>query len=133
MPPRDAIGYRRRDAPHPEQLDALADQLAAQQPEAFAEGGRPSASTTPSSTHDGRAVTGRPTHGWASLTPTEERVIALTARGHTNDQIAERLLMSATTVKTHLTHVFTKLGVANRTELAAAYADRDDPPSDRTS
>ena len=33
--------------------------------------------------------------------------------------------MSPTTVKTHLTHVFTKLGVANRTELAAAYADRD--------
>jgi DNA-binding NarL/FixJ family response regulator len=38
--------------------------------------------------------------------------------GLTNPEIGTRLLMSRGTVKTHLSHVFAKLGVANRTELA---------------
>ena len=44
------------------------------------------------------------------------------AAGRTNPQIAERLLMSRATVKTHLAHVFAKLGVATRAELAALAA-----------
>ena len=53
----------------------------------------------------------RPHHGWASLTPTEQQVVALVAEGLTNPQIAQRLLMGRSTVKTHLSRIFTKLGV----------------------
>ena len=63
----------------------------------------------------------RPSHGWAALTPTELRVVALVADGLTNPQIAERLLMGRATVKTHLDHVFTKTGLHSRTELAAEH------------
>ncbi|MEU4196189.1 LuxR C-terminal-related transcriptional regulator [Kribbella sp. NPDC026611] len=66
-----------------------------------------------------RGTRGRPTTGWASLTPTEQQVAALAAEGLTNPQIAERLYMSRGTVKTHLAHIYTKLTVTNRTELAA--------------
>ena len=66
----------------------------------------------------------RPTHGWASLTPTEQQVVALVSEGLTNPQIAERLLMGRATVKTHLEHIFTKLDIRSRTELAAASARR---------
>jgi DNA-binding CsgD family transcriptional regulator len=61
----------------------------------------------------------RPQHGWASLTPTELQVVPLVAEGMTNAQIAERLLMGRATVKTHLEHIFTKLGIRSRAELAA--------------
>jgi predicted ATPase/DNA-binding CsgD family transcriptional regulator len=64
----------------------------------------------------------RPRHGWASLTPTEQRVVALVAEGLSNPQIASRLYVERTTVKTHLEHVFTKLGVSSRSELAAEAA-----------
>jgi predicted ATPase/DNA-binding CsgD family transcriptional regulator len=60
----------------------------------------------------------RPTAGWASLTPTELEVAKLAATGISNPQIASRLFMSRSTVKSHLSSVYLKLGVANRTELA---------------
>ena len=66
----------------------------------------------------------RPSAGWASLTPTEERVVALAAEGLTNAQIAERLFVAPGTVKVHLGHIFTKLGVATRAELAGAATRR---------
>ena len=63
----------------------------------------------------------RPDSGWPSLTPTELEVVKLVGDGMSNPEIAERLFMSRSTVKTHLNHVFTKLGVSTRAELAAAY------------
>jgi DNA-binding CsgD family transcriptional regulator len=45
--------------------------------------------------------------------------VRLAVQGHNNPEIGERLFMSRSTVKTHLSHVYAKLGVANRTELAA--------------
>ncbi|HZX07189.1 helix-turn-helix transcriptional regulator [Kribbella sp.] len=66
-----------------------------------------------------RGARGRPSSGWASLTPTEEQVVALAVEGLSNPEIGERLFISRGTVKTHLAHVYTKLGVANRTELAS--------------
>jgi DNA-binding CsgD family transcriptional regulator len=62
---------------------------------------------------------GRPATGWDSLTPAELQVVALVAEGLTNPQIAQRLFVSRATVKTHLSHVFTRLGLASRAELAA--------------
>ena len=66
----------------------------------------------------------RPRHGWASLTPTEEHVVALVAEGLTNPEIATRLLMGRSTVKTHLEHIFAKLGVTSRSDLASQAARR---------
>jgi DNA-binding CsgD family transcriptional regulator len=65
-----------------------------------------------------RGARGRPSTGWASLTPTELEVIRLVAEGLTNPAIGMRLFMSRGTVKTHLGHIFTKLDISNRTELA---------------
>ena len=75
-----------------------------------------------------RGVRNRPHHGWASLTPTEQQVVALVAQGLTNPEIAARLFIGRTTVKTHLEHVFTKLNVRTRAQLAAE-ATRQPPPS----
>ena len=66
----------------------------------------------------------RPATGWASLTDTEASVVALAVEGLSNPQIGQRLFMSRHTVKTHLSHVYAKLGASNRTELAAAAAHR---------
>ncbi|HVM64240.1 MAG TPA: LuxR C-terminal-related transcriptional regulator, partial [Acidimicrobiales bacterium] len=60
--------------------------------------------------------------GWASLSPTERKVVELAARGLSNPDIAREAFMSRNTVKAHLSRAFAKLGVANRTELAAAVA-----------
>ena len=72
-----------------------------------------------------RGERSRPRHGWASLTPTEARVVKLVAEGLTNPEIAEQLLMARGTVKTHLEHVYAKTGHRNRAELAAAVVQHD--------
>ncbi len=66
----------------------------------------------------------RPQAGWDSLTPTELKVVELVAEGLSNPQVAERLFMSPRTVSTHLTHVFAKIGVSSRAELAAQAVKR---------
>ncbi|HYJ69356.1 MAG TPA: LuxR C-terminal-related transcriptional regulator [Nocardioidaceae bacterium] len=72
-----------------------------------------------------RGERGRPSSGWGSLTPTELDVVSLVVDGLTNPEIASRLFVSRATVKTHLSHIYAKLGVANRTELAAAATERE--------
>ncbi|MCA1598406.1 MAG: tetratricopeptide repeat protein, partial [Chloroflexi bacterium] len=69
------------------------------------------------------ALRSEETHGripsdWSSLTERERQIAALAAEGLTNPEIAGRLLMSRWTVKFHLSHVYSKLGVAGRFELA---------------
>ena len=54
-----------------------------------------------------------------SLTPTELQVVRLVREGLSNREIAQRLLMGAETVKTHVSHIFTKLDVTKRSQLAA--------------
>jgi DNA-binding CsgD family transcriptional regulator len=66
----------------------------------------------------------RPSIGWAGLTPTELDVVQAVREGLSNPQIGERLFMSRSTVKTHLEHVFAKVGVTSRSELAAEAAAR---------
>jgi DNA-binding CsgD family transcriptional regulator len=75
----------------------------------------------------GRGVRGprrRPQFGWPSLTPTERTVVALVADGLSNPQIGERLFISRRTVQAHLVHVFAKLSISSRTQLAAQAALR---------
>jgi DNA-binding CsgD family transcriptional regulator len=68
--------------------------------------------------------------GWPSLTEGEWRVAALAAQGHTNAEIAGRLFLSRYTVETHLKHVFAKLGLRSRAELAAVAASARTKPPD---
>jgi DNA-binding CsgD family transcriptional regulator len=51
-------------------------------------------------------------------------VAALVADGLSNPQIGERLFISRRTVQTHLAHVFAKLDISSRTQLAAQVARR---------
>ena len=60
----------------------------------------------------------RPSTGWESLTPTELDVVRLVSEGLGNKDIAARLFISHRTVQTHLTHVYSKLGVTSRVQLA---------------
>ena len=57
------------------------------------------------------------------LTEREREVLALIAKGASNREIAAELYLSVDTIKTHVRHLFAKLGVANRT-LAALQADQ---------
>jgi predicted ATPase/class 3 adenylate cyclase/DNA-binding CsgD family transcriptional regulator len=66
----------------------------------------------------GRGQRKRPTSGWGSLTPTEREVVQLVSEGLANNDIAARLFVSPRTVQTHLTHVYTKLGLTSRVQLA---------------
>lgn len=66
----------------------------------------------------------RPDFGWDSLTPTERSVVELAVEGLSNPEIATRLFVSRGTVKTHLGHVYAKLQVSNRTELARLAGER---------
>lgn len=72
----------------------------------------------------GRGPRARPASGWGSLTPSEIEVADLAASGMSNPQIASQLFMSRSTVKMHLSSVYLKLRIANRTELAGAMAMR---------
>ncbi|MGD9582066.1 MAG: response regulator [Lysobacterales bacterium] len=55
----------------------------------------------------------------ASLTPQQLRVLVLVAEGRLNKQIADHLGIQERTVKAHLTSIFEKLGVRNRTQASA--------------
>jgi DNA-binding CsgD family transcriptional regulator len=72
----------------------------------------------------GRGPRRRPVAGWDSLTPAELEVVRYAAAGLSNPQIAEELFIARATVKAHLAHVYAKLEVSNRTELAALAAER---------
>ncbi|HEX8067891.1 MAG TPA: LuxR C-terminal-related transcriptional regulator [Thermoleophilaceae bacterium] len=65
--------------------------------------------------------------GWDGLTPTEVEVARRVAAGLTNAEVAAALFVSPATVKTHLRHAYAKLGIRNRTELAAEAARRLSP------
>lgn len=65
------------------------------------------------------ALTRRLTQPRTSLSARELEILEAVATGHTNKEIAQELFISRATVKTHLVHIFDKLGVDNRTSAVA--------------
>ena len=68
------------------------------------------------------SVRRRATSTAEGLTPQERNVARLVATGLTNREIAGRLFVTTNTVETHLRHIFQKLDVTSRTQLAVAIA-----------
>jgi DNA-binding NarL/FixJ family response regulator len=58
------------------------------------------------------------------LTEREQQVLQLLARGESNPQIAKTLFVTEATVKTHLVHIFAKLGVDSRSRAVAVARER---------
>jgi predicted ATPase/DNA-binding CsgD family transcriptional regulator len=125
---RAAMGYPRPPIDRPEHEATLARLRKALGDQAFsdlwAEGASLSLDDAVAYARRARGTRDRPATGWASLTPTELDVVGLVAEGLTNPEIGSRLFISRATVKTHLSHVYAKLDVSNRTELAALASAR---------
>ena len=85
---------------------------------AWAEGAALSTEEAIAYAQRGRGERKRPASGWGSLTPTELDVVRLVREGLGNKEIAARLFISHRTVQTHLTHIYAKLGLTSRVQLA---------------
>jgi DNA-binding CsgD family transcriptional regulator len=86
--------------------------------DAWAAGASVSIQEATTSALRGRSGRKRASTGWNSLTPAELHVVALVCEGLGNKDIAARLFVSPRTVQAHLTHVYTKLGLTSRVQLA---------------
>ncbi len=120
---RAELGYARFPvdrAPHEAAVVAAREALGPDEfAAAWAEGARLSAEEAIGYAARGRGERRRPSTGWASLTPTELEVVRLVGQHLSNPEIADRLFVSRATVKTHLVHIFAKLGINSRSELLA--------------
>lgn len=72
----------------------------------------------------GRGERKRASSGWASLTRAELDVVRLVSEGLGNKEVAARLFISPRTVQAHLTHIYTKLDLTSRLQLAQEAARR---------
>jgi DNA-binding NarL/FixJ family response regulator len=105
-----ATGYLLKDAPRDELFTAV---------RAAAEG-----KTVLSPAIASRLVSHVRTPGSESLSTREREVLVLVAKGTSNREIAAVLFISEATVKTHLTHLYGKLGVKDRAAAVAVAYDR---------
>jgi len=113
-----AVRFKIYDAGFDASVAALRDAMGGENLErAWAEGAALSIDDAIAYARRGRGERKRPSIGWASLTPTERDVVRLLSEGLTNKGIATRLFVSPRTVQTHLTHVYTKLGLTSRVQL----------------
>ena len=95
--------------------------------DAWAEGAALSIQEAVAYVQRGRGERKRPSSGWAALTPTELDVVRLVGEGLGNKDIGARLFVSPRTVQTHLTHVYAKLGLNSRVQLAQQATSRAQP------
>ncbi len=120
---RDRVGYVRPVPAEDELTPVVSDIRTALGQDAFeqamSEGRALSLEDAVAYARRGRGSRRRARSGWESLTDSELRVVALVGQHLSNAEIAERLFVSTTTVKSHLNRVFAKLGVRNRGQLAA--------------
>jgi DNA-binding CsgD family transcriptional regulator len=120
---RDQLGYARFPVDQAPREIALSQARQALAPDdfaaAWAEGAKLSTEEAIAYAARGRGERKRPSTGWASLTPSEVEVVRLLGEHLSNPEIAARLFVSRATVKTHLVHIFSKLGIDSRSELAA--------------
>lgn len=127
---REEIGYPRPPVDVPGYEQAVTAARSALGEEEFAaawsEGAGLSLDDAVSAVTRGRGSQTRSSRGWSSLTPTELDVVRLVVEGLSNPDIGGRLFISRATVKTHLSHIYAKLDIANRTELASLAAGRID-------
>jgi len=74
-----------------------------------------------------RRIASTPGHGigLASLTGAEVQIARLVSEGITNREIADRLFLSPHTVNSHLRHIFAKLAIKSRAELARIVTEQD--------
>jgi len=123
---RVRIGYAlRTPATHRQRIGALLSSLSTGDvPAAWAEGERLSLEEALAYASRGHGRRRRPATGWASLTPAELEVARLVAQHLSNPKISQRLFISRATVKTHLVHIFAKLGIRSRSELATEAIQR---------
>jgi predicted ATPase/class 3 adenylate cyclase/DNA-binding CsgD family transcriptional regulator len=113
-----AVRFKVWDASYEGSVAALRDAMGEKEFEsAWAEGAALSTEEAIAYAQRGHGQRKRPTFGWASLTPTERDVVRLLSEGLANNDIATRLFVSRRTVQTHLTHVYTKLGLTTRVQL----------------
>jgi len=113
-----AVRFKIYDAGYEDSVAALRDAMGEEHfDSAWAEGAALSVDEAIAYVQRGRGERKRPTSGWASLTPSERDVVRLVSEGLANKDIATRLFVSPRTVQTHLTHVYTKLGLASRVQL----------------
>ena len=114
-----AVRFKIYDAGYEASVAALRDAWTSNDfDSAWAEGAALSTEEAIAYAQRGRGQRKRPTSGWGSLTPTELDVVRLVSEGLANNDIAARLFVSPRTVQTHLTHVYTKLGLTSRVQLA---------------
>jgi len=111
-------------------LDALQEHLRAELgeetlAEAIAQGAAMSTGEAIAWLRRARGSRKRPAGGWESLTPTELQVVQLAAEGLTNPEIGEQMFIARGTVKVHLSHIYAKLDVRNRSELASLVTRRE--------
>lgn len=125
---RESLGFARTPTEAPGYDADMAALQAALQPleleAAWAQGAAMSRKDAVALALRGRGTRDRPTHGWASLSPTERQIVELVADGLTNNEIGERVFISARTVQGHLSRIFAKLGVRSRRELREARRQR---------
>jgi DNA-binding CsgD family transcriptional regulator len=113
-----AVRFKIYDADYHASVTALRDAMGDSDfDSAWAEGTALSTEEAIAYAQRGRSQRKRPTSGWGALTPTERDVVRLVSEGLGNNDIATRLFVSPRTVQTHLTHVYTKLGLSSRVQL----------------
>ena len=114
-----AVRFKIYDADYEQTVTAIRDAVGEQGfDSAWAEGAGLSLNEAIAYARRGRGERKRAASGWASLTPTERDVARLVGDGLANNEIAARLFVSRRTVQTHLTHVYAKLGLSSRVQLA---------------